>query len=82
MSASWGARITEPENALFSEPTIYTWGFRYELSINSWWVNKFSEGMRLCEDLLKEDLMSEGEREATEKNLQVYQKTLNPNLTS
>ena len=82
MIASWGARITEPENALFSEPTIYTWGFRYELSINSWWVNKFSEGMRLCEDLLKEDLMSEGEREATEKNLRLYQGVEKPNLTS
>ena len=82
MIASWGARITEPENALFSEPTIYTWGFRYELSINSWWVNKFSEGMRLCEDLLKEDLMSEGEREATENNLRLYQGVEKPNLTS
>lgn len=76
MAATWGSSIPEPLDALFSEVSVYRWGLRYELSISSWYVGNFDQGLSLCEDLLASDLLGDGERKATEGNLDLYRKKL------
>jgi len=82
MSATWGRSIPEPVDSLFMDTSVYSWRLRYELSISSWYVGKFSEGRSLCLELLESDFMNDAEVKATEGNLDLYVKRLESAATS
>ena len=80
--ATWGLEIPEPRDSLFTNVSVYQWRLRYELSISSWYLGKFEQGLQLCEELLKSDYLNNGDRKATQGNLDLYRKKLNVNDTT
>lgn len=67
-----GVAIERPAEALFLEPAVYEWRLDYELSIASYYVNRFDEGAAACKRVLAHPDVPGPERQATERNLSLY----------
>lgn len=72
MTALRGLQISEPEDSLFSDMTVYRWRLRFELSISSWYVGRFDEGAKYCSELISSGLLDEAHQKTTVNNLRLY----------
>ena len=64
--------MDRPTEGLFVEPEVYTWRALYEYSISAYYAGDHVGGLRACHRLLYADLLPPAEREATERNVEVY----------
>ena len=68
-----GDKITFPKNeSLFIENDAYSWGFKYELTILCYYLDKKEEGLQISELLLADDTIPQWVRSAVEKNVRFY----------
>ncbi|GGX66515.1 tetratricopeptide repeat-containing glycosyltransferase [Streptomyces fructofermentans] len=61
--------IRRPDDILFVEQGWYTWRALDELSIAAYWTGRYDQSRELCEKLLRNKSLPEGERGRVEKNL-------------
>jgi len=66
---------------LFVEVAVYDWKIKDELSIAYYWVGKYEESKKLCEDLLKKEIrtMPKEVRERIQQNLKFSEDKINEN---
>ena len=64
--------VGRPDDALFLEPDVYEWKALYEYSIAAYYAGDFVGGLRACHRLLYADRLPPAEREATERNVEIY----------
>lgn len=54
-----GLCIPYPKDILFVDPSVYQWKLLDELAVASYWVGKFKESRRACEDILQKHSLGE-----------------------
>ena len=66
---------------LFVETIVHDWQIKDELSIAYYWVGRYEESKKLCEDLLKKEIrtMPKGVRERIQQNLKFAEDKINEN---
>lgn len=67
-----GIELQAPADALFSEPDVYDWRLRFELSVAAWYAGRHAEGREACEALLANPRVPADIRERTLSNLTFY----------
>lgn len=67
--AEQGLKSKAPKEALFIDSWIYEYGFLLEYSICTYWLGKYEESYKACQELLAKKNLPQDIRECAQKNL-------------
>jgi len=68
--ASIARPLRIPDDMLFVEPWIYTWGLQFQYSISSYWCEEYDASIRACKQLLAIQSLPESHRKQAVANMQ------------
>ncbi len=79
--AQLGLQTKSSSDVLFVESWIYDYGLLFEYSICAYWIGKYEESLKACEELLKSNKIPAEIRGYTEKNLSFAKERLFPDVS-